>query len=156
MLNDNPSTSTHTPLATQRDTMLPQSASISPALISYNHVTYGLAVFSFFTAGLTWIIPIVMSYIKRDEARGTWLYSHFDWQIKTFWYSIFFGAIALVLIFLGFGAGFIGLLSGSQGVAGGSMLLGIVGVLFFGLVVLWHLYRTVRGWIALTNRRPVP
>lgn len=125
-------------------------------MITYNHITYALAVFSYFTAGLTWIIPIVMNYLKRDSVRGTWLYSHFDWQIKTFWYTIFFGAIAIVMMVFGFGGSFIGLLAGSASVASGTGILGMLGLLLFGVVVVWHFYRMVRGWIALANRRPVP
>lgn len=54
------------------------------SLITYNHVTYLLYVVSYFTAGLLWIVPIVMNYAKRHDADGTWLATHFDWQIKTF------------------------------------------------------------------------
>lgn len=125
-------------------------------LINYNHLTYALYAFSFFTAGLTWIIPIVMNYIKRDEARGTWLESHFDWQIKTFWYSLFVGAIAVILLAMGFGGAFIGTLANSNGVAGGSGLLMVLGFLLGGVSIVWHLYRLVRGWIALSNRRAIP
>lgn len=135
-----------------------QSAPPQPnesSLITYNHITYALYAFSFFTAGLTWIIPLVMNYIKRDESRETWLYSHFDWQIKTFWYGIFFAIIAFFLLFFGFGGFFIGALTNSSGAMSGSVLVGSVGVLLAVGVTLWHLYRIGRGWIALTNRRPI-
>lgn len=129
---------------------------VKDSLISYNHITYALAVFSYFTAGLTWVVPIVMNYLKRDEARGTWLYSHFDWQIKTFWYSIFFGGIALTMLLFGFGGAVLGAAVQSNGAMGGSMLVGVAGGLLLVAVILWHLYRVVRGWIALSNRRAVP
>lgn len=134
---------------------LPQLAE-QKQLVNYNHITYALAMFSYFTAGLTWIIPIVMNYLKRDEARGTWLYSHFDWQIKTFWYTLFFGGIAIIMMVFGFGVSFFGLLAGSSMVAGSSGMVGMVGAFLLVVVVLWHLYRMVRGWIALANARPVP
>ena len=129
---------------------------VSDSLVTYNHISYALAVFSYFTAGLTWIIPIVMNYLKRDEVRGTWLYSHFDWQIKTFWYSLLFGAIAGVVLFFSVGGFFIGATTNSNGAIGGSVLMGIGGGLMMAGVVLWHLYRIIRGWIALANRHPVP
>lgn len=129
---------------------------VSGEMITYNHITYALAMFSYFTVGLTWIIPIVMNYLKRDTARGTWLYSHFDWQIKTFWYTVFFGGIAIVLMVFGFSGSLIGLLTGSVTIVGSTSLLGLSGLLLLGLVVVWHFYRMVRGWIALSNRRPVP
>ena len=75
------------PSALPQYTQLSQNLPVTQSQINYNHITYALALFSYFTAGLTWIIPIVMNYLKRDEARNTWLYSHFDWQIKTFWYG---------------------------------------------------------------------
>ncbi|WP_019518604.1 DUF4870 family protein [Faucicola boevrei] len=129
---------------------------VSRDLIIYNHATYALAVFSYLTAGLTWIIPIVMNYAKRDEARNTWLYSHFDWQIKTFWYSVFFGGIGVVLMLFGFGTAFISMLMNNDTLFGSSGLAGLVGVLIFVVVLIWHFYRMVRGWVALIHGRAVP
>ena len=51
------------------------------SLTTYNHITYLLYVLSYFTAGLLWIVPIFMNYAKRRDADGTWLATHFDWQI---------------------------------------------------------------------------
>lgn len=126
------------------------------SLITYNHITYALAVFSYFTAGLTWIIPIVMNYAKRDEARHTWLYSHFDWQIKTFWYSIFFGGIGLIMMIFGFGVAFLGLVFDNVTLVGHSSFVGVLGVVVSVVVIVWHFYRMVRGWVALSNRKAVP
>lgn len=138
-----------------KTTPLTQVPMVSTGQITYNHITYALAIFSYFTAGLTWIIPIVMNYLKRNEARGTWLYSHYDWQIKTFWYSIFFGAIAVAMITIGFSSALLGVVIESNGLAGGSGVIGVLGFMLLGIVICWHLYRIVRGWIALTNRRAV-
>ncbi|ELA08237.1 putative transmembrane protein [Moraxella macacae 0408225] len=125
-------------------------------LIIYNHATYALTMFGYFTAGIVWILPIIMNYAKRDEARHTWLYSHFDWQIKTFWYGVFFGGIGLVLMVFGFSVSFIGMVVDNHALFGGSGLVGVVGGLMFVAVLIWHFYRTVRGWIALNNRKAVP
>lgn len=150
-------TGLHNPyLPSDSNMQLSSHHQVDTYLVNYNHVTYALAMFSYFTAGLTWIFPIVMNYLKRDEARGTWLYSHFDWQIKTFWYSVFFGAIAILLMVIGFGGLGIGILTGSVTVAGSTSLVGMVGLMMIIAVVLWHLYRVIRGWIALANRRAVP
>lgn len=129
---------------------------LETGLMGYNCLTYALYAISFFTAGLLAIVPLVMNYIKRDQARGTWLESHFDWQIKTFWYGLFFGMIALGLVFFGFSGFFLGLLFGSSNTAGGSVLVGVLGLLLTGILFIWHLYRLARGWIALSNRRAVP
>lgn len=141
---------------TEQNFDIAQPQTVSNHLITYNHITYGLAVLSYFTAGLTWIIPIVMNYSKRDEARHTWLYSHFDWQIKTFWYSIFFGGIGLVMMIFGFGVAFFGLLADNFTVFGNSFWVGFVGAVIFLVVIIWHFYRMVRGWVALSNRKAVP
>ena len=41
-----------------------------------------------FVIGLTWIVGVIINYVKRDDVRGTWVESHFDWQIKTFWIAL--------------------------------------------------------------------
>ena len=124
-------------------------------LRQYTLIAYGLYAASIFV-GLTSIAAVIMNYRKRNEVQGTWLASHFEWQIKTFWYSIFFSAIAAVMMFVGFGGFVVGATMESNGTMGGSMLLGMAGGLLLAVVVLWHLYRIIRGWIALANRRPVP
>ena len=125
-------------------------------LTAYNHITYLLYVLSYFTAGLLWVVPIVMNYIKRHDADNTWLATHFDWQIKTFWYSIVGFVIGTVILLSAFGVLGIGTLANSSGMTYGSMALGGFGVFIIGITVIWHLYRIVRGWIALTDNRPVP
>ncbi len=126
------------------------------SLITYNNVTYLLNVVSYFTAGLLWIVPIVMNYVRRHEADGTWLATHFDWQIKTFWYSIFFFIIGMIMIAIAIGGfGFSAIMDSNHMVAG-SLIFAFLGVAIIGITVIWHLYRIVRGWIALTSQRPVP
>ena len=122
----------------------------------YNHITYLLYVLSYFTAGLLWVVPIVMNYIKRHDADNTWLATHFDWQIKTFWYSIVGFVIGTVMLLAAFGVLGIGTLANSSGMTYGSIALGGFGIFIIGITVIWHLYRIVRGWIALTDSRPVP
>lgn len=126
------------------------------SLITYNHVTYLLNIVSYFTAGLLWVVPIVMNYVRRHEADGTWLATHFDWQIKTFWYSLFFFAIGVILLFIAFGGLGISAIMDSGNIAAGSLLFAFLGVAVIGVTLIWHLYRIVRGWIALASNRPVP
>ena len=77
--------------------------------------------------------------MKRGDARGTWLESHFTWQIRTFWFALLWGLVILVLgallaiVLVGFAIWIVGL-----------FLLGI-----------WAIYRIVRGWLALQGRRAV-
>ncbi|MGX8219822.1 DUF4870 family protein [Psychrobacter celer] len=127
------------------------------SLITYNHITYLLYVVSYFTAGLLWIVPIVMNYAKRHDADGSWLATHFDWQIKTFWYSIVWFVLGIVIIAFALGGFGVSMLTdSSNNMAIGSVLLAGVGLLIMLFTFIWHLYRVIRGWIALTDNRPVP
>ena len=126
------------------------------SLITYNHITYLLYVLSYFTAGLLWIVPIFMNYAKRHDADGTWLATHFDWQIKTFWYSIVLFVIGIAIITFALGGFGVSMMADSGNIAIGSVLLAGFGFLIMGFTFIWHLYRIVRGWIALTDSRPVP
>ena len=126
------------------------------ALVTYNHITYLLYVLSYFTAGLLWIVPIFMNYAKRREADGTWLATHFDWQIKTFWYSIVWFVVGVGIITFARGSFGVSMMADSGNIAVGSVLLASVGFIIMGVTLIWHLYRIVRGWIALTDGRPVP
>lgn len=126
------------------------------SLITYNHITYFLYVISYFTAGLLWIVPIVMNYLKRHDADGSWLATHFDWQIKTFWYSIVWFFLGVIIIAFALGGVGVSVLTDSDGMVIGSILLAGFGLLIMTLTFIWHLYRVIRGWIALTDNRPVP
>ena len=126
------------------------------SLITYNHITYLLYVLSYFTAGLLWIVPIFMNYAKRRDADNTWLATHFDWQIKTFWYSIVFFVIGVLIITFALGGFGVSMFAESNNIAIGSVLLASLGFIIMGFTFIWHLYRIVRGWIALADGRPVP
>jgi uncharacterized membrane protein len=123
-----------------------------PSLITTLHVTYalhavGLAIGAFgastvvgaFIFGWPSIIAVVINYVKRGDARGTWLESHFNWQIKTFWYAVLWSALVfllgalLVIVLIGFAIWAVGLFA-----------LGI-----------WAIYRIALGWSRLNSRRPI-
>ena len=144
----------HLPAHTHQTPRLSKAEETS--LIRHNHLTYLMYVLSFFTAGLLWIVPIVMNYARRREADGTWLATHFDWQIKTCWSSLGFGLIGVVMVIIGLGGVGISALAESTGGAIGSVGLGLFGGLILFLATIWHIYRIVRGWVALTDKRPVP
>lgn len=120
-----------------------------PSLVTICHVTYalhalGLAIGAFgaatvvgsFLFGWPSIIAVIINYVKRSEARGTWLESHFSWQIRTFWYALLWALIAVVLMVT---------------VIGIPVALGM----FFVLGV-WAIYRVARGWLRLKDRLPMP
>jgi uncharacterized membrane protein len=92
-----------------------------------------------FVFGIPSIIAVIMNYIRRDDARGTYLESHFSWQLRTFWYALFW----LLVI----------------GVVSAPLMVILVGFATFGLGILivgiWIVYRVVRGWLRLRDGRAV-
>ena len=118
-------------------------------LKSWTHVIYGLHAFSVlagivtpafiitaFLLGWPSIIAVILNYIKRPEAAGTFLESHFRWQIRTFWYAALWCAVGAVLWVTLIGIPFaIGLWIGTG---------------------IWVAYRVIRGWLALLKDQPLP
>lgn len=91
--------------------------------------------------GLLGIVGVIVCYVKRDDARGTWVESHFRWLIRTFWWSFFWaviGGIVFVLLFIVF-------------------LLGpILAWFIWGAASIWVLYRVIRGYLRFKDSHPVP
>ena len=117
-------------------------------LVRLTHIIYGLHAFSalmgvissaaIVTAFLTgWpsILAVVLNYARRSETRGTFLESHFRWQIRTFWFALLWVVVS-VLLFI--------------------TIIGIpVAWLLVVLTGLWVLYRIARGWLALNESREI-
>ncbi|MCF6236127.1 MAG: hypothetical protein L3J70_07110 [Gammaproteobacteria bacterium] len=91
-------------------------------------VVYALQAVSFFL-GITLIIAVVINYIKRESVQGTWLESHFRWQIRTFWFSLLWGAIGFITIFIG------------------------IGYVILIANMIWLIYRIVKGWLRLNDEQ---
>ena len=137
-------------------TPLPSASTVAPAdsLVTITHVVYalhtvGLVFGAFGTASIIgaflfgWpsIIAVIINYVKRSDVRGTYLDSHFSWQIRTFWWALLFAAIIL----------FVGLVL--LPLLGLGLLVWWIG--FFALGI-WAIYRIARGWLALKDSRPMP
>jgi len=118
-------------------------------LVTLAHAIYALHAFSAvtglvgtativgaFLTGWPSIIAVILNYAKRADVRGSYLESHFSWQIRTFWYAFFWVVI------------------------GGVLFLTVVGIpisiAIFIAISLWILYRIARGWLALLERRAMP
>ena len=90
-----------------------------------------------FLTGWPSIIAVILNYLRRGEVRGTWLESHFRWQIRTFWYGLLWVSLCELFVI-------------------GTLGIGIlVAWLPLGIVSIWFIYRVARGWIALNSRRPM-
>lgn len=94
------------------------------------HLVYGLYAGSF-VMGVTALIGVIVAYVKRGEAAGTWQETHFTWQIRTFW-------VALAGSVLGFLTSFVG-----------------IGFLILTAVAVWMIYRIIKGWIRLAQYRAI-
>ena len=129
------------------EALQPPSSAIATAHIVYALHAVSLAIGAFgaatvvgaFLFGWPSIIAVILNYVQRKDARGTWLESHYRWQIRTFWLALLGGAIIAVfsaltaIILIGFAAWIVGLFA-----------LGI-----------WAIFRIGRGWLVLSDRRPI-
>ena len=121
-------------------------------LVNLTHLIYALHALSVvigiagsatvvgsFVFGLPSIVAVILNYVKRSDVRGTYLDSHFSWQIRTFWWSVLWGLIALVVALV--------------------LIATIVGILIYWLPIavvgIWIGYRVIRGWLALREARPI-
>jgi uncharacterized membrane protein len=122
----------------------------SGSLYNWTQAIYALHAFSLLTGilgaatvvgafltGWPSLIGVILNYIKRNEARGTWLESHFRWQIRTFWYGLLWVCLCLLFVVMTLGIGI------------------LIAWLPIGIVAIWFVYRVVRGWMALRDGRPM-
>ena len=124
---------------------------VSSSLVTWTQVIYALHAFSLLTGilgaatvigafltGWPSIIAVILNYVKRGDVRGTWLESHFRWQIRTFWFGLLWVALCIAFIIGTLGIGI------------------IVAWIPLAFVTVWFIYRVARGWMALSERRPMP
>ena len=119
-------------------------------LVKLTHVIYALHAFSLvtgiigaativgaFLTGWPSILAVILNYAKRSEVRGTWLESHFRWQIRTFWFGLLWVMLCALFIIATLGIGL------------------LIAWLPLFLVGLWFIYRIARGWLRLMERKPM-
>lgn len=120
------------------------------SLYTWTQVIYGLHAFSLITGilgpatvvsvfltGWPSIIAVILNYVKRGDTRGTWLESHFRWQIRTFWYGLLWVSLCGLFVVMTLGIGL------------------LVAWMPLGLLAIWFIYRIARGWIALRDGKPM-
>jgi uncharacterized membrane protein len=120
------------------------------SLITWTNLIYGLHAFSLligivgvatvfgaFLTGWPSIIAVILNYVKRGEVRGTWLESHFRWQIRTFWFGLLWVSLCVMFVVMTLGIGI------------------LIAWFPLAIVSLWFIYRIARGWMALSSRRPM-
>lgn len=121
---------------------------VDESLVTYTHVIYALhalaviigittfhTIVGSFIGGLPSIIAVIMNYARRSATRGTYLESHFRWQIRTFWYAVLWAVVCALVILTLIG-----------------IPIAIAGLLALSI---WIAYRVIRGWLALRDHRPM-
>ena len=90
-----------------------------------------------FLIGWPSIIAVILNYVKRSEVQGTWLESHFRWQIRTFWFGVLWAGLCLLFVVVTLGIGIL-----------------LVWLPLIALAI-WFVYRVVHGWMRLSARQPM-
>lgn len=109
---------------------LPNSDPKLDSLKTLTLVIYALYALSLFS-GVTAIVAIILNTIKLDEAKGTWLESHFRWQIRTFWWGLLWFVV------------------------GAATWIILIGWLVWGVAFVWIIYRIAYGWLKLNDGLPI-
>jgi len=104
------------------------------------HILYLLHGLAPFTAWILAVIAVFVGAVKRDDYRGTWLDTHISWLARTFWWGLLWIVIASLLTF----------------VMIVTVILIIVAWMPFTALFIWYLYRVVRGWLLLNDKKPAP
>jgi uncharacterized membrane protein len=125
------------------------TAKVEPGLVQYTHLMYGLHALSILTGLLTaatiagrfvfgWpsILAVIMNYSRLRRVRGTWLETHFRWQLRSFWIAAILIVCMSPLVF--------------------TIILIPLVIGLFTVVGIWAAYRIARGWLALRDGRPLP
>lgn len=106
------------------------------ALSALSGILTSASIIGAFVFGWPSIIAVIINYVTRSNVRGTWLDTHWRWQLRTFWYAALWLLVAGLLTIT---------------------LIGIpAAILVIAITGLWVLYRVIRGWAALVSRNPMP
>jgi uncharacterized membrane protein len=113
------------------NTPAPQSLESGKSLTTVIYALYAVS----FVAGVTAIVAIIINYVKKDDVAGSWLESHFRWQIRTFWFALLWCAI------------------------GGALCVTVIGIVVGAPMLfasgIWVIYRIVKGWLRLSENKPM-
>jgi len=103
-------------------------------------VVYALQAASFFLV-ITFLIAIIINYVKQGDVKGTWLESHFRWQIRTFWFYCLWIVVAIAIIVSAFDHSTTGIV--------------FIGTLMIVANSIWVIYRIVKGWLYLMDNKNI-
>ena len=90
-------------------------------------IVYALQAVSLLLGGLTLVVAVILNYVKNPDAKGSWLESHFRWQIRTFWFMLLWIVVGVVLVYM------------------------LIGIPILIAATIWLIYRVVKGWMFLAE-----
>lgn len=99
-------------------------------LVTIAHVVYALQAIGVF-AQITLLVAVIINYVKREDVTGTFLESHFRWQIRTFWFFVLWVVLGVLTLLIG------------------------IGFVILAAAYIWLIYRVVKGWLSLVDRKPM-
>ncbi|RZG68449.1 MULTISPECIES: hypothetical protein [Acinetobacter] len=111
---------------------------------------YVLYIVAIFSAGLLAVIALIINYVKRSDVQGSIFESHFTWQIRTFWWYLFWNIIAFVPFFFLFFTG-----ENPDAFAGVALGASAFCVAVIGLSWIWIVYRAIKGLIRVNDNQPM-
>jgi uncharacterized membrane protein len=98
------------------------------------YIMHGISPFTLWTLS---IVAVIIGAVARDKVRGTWVESHYSWLARTFFWGLLWFVIASFLF-----------------------AITVVGIFLlfipWGILTIWYLYRVIRGWLLLNDRKPAP
>jgi uncharacterized membrane protein len=101
------------------------------------YLLHGLAPFTFWLLALA---ALVVGMMNRDAVRDSWVETHYSWLSRTFWWGLLWIVIAGIITFI--------------------LVITVVGIVVswvpYTVLFLWYLYRVIRGWLLLNDRKPAP
>ncbi len=119
-----------------------------PSAVTVAHVVYALhalaiavgiagsaTIVGSFVGSVPSIIAVILNYAKRSDARGTWIDSHYRWQIRTFWFALLWFLVGWLLII--------------------TIVFAVIGIPILIALTVWLVYRIARGWLRLNDHRPM-
>jgi uncharacterized membrane protein len=110
------------------------------ALVAY--ILFGIAALVGFAGhgflSLVGIVGVIIAYVSRGDLRGTWAESHLTWLIRTFWWSLLWDVIGVLLLMV-------------------TLFLAYpIAWVIWVATAIWVIYRVVRGFLLFSDRKPIP
>ncbi len=102
------------------------------ALLRITHLVYGLLGLGMLLGWFPAVIGVILNYVKLEDVQGTWLESHFRWQIRTFWWGLLWAAVGIITFLI------------------------VIGWFILIADGIWILYRVIKGWLNLNDSKPMP